>query len=98
MYFDLFVAALLFALGAMIFGRFEERTPLWRRLLKLALFLVITALISHNAGRPWSLVWIIGMFAIGISFHVWWTKTHGIGVFSPEPREKYYQLRGWKQH
>ncbi len=96
MYFDLFIASLLFALGAMIFGRFEEGTPLWRRLLKLAAFLAITALISRTLGQPWSLIWIIDMFGVGIAFHVWWTTSHGIEVFRPAPRDRYYQLRGWR--
>jgi hypothetical protein len=95
MCFDLFLASTLFALGSIVFGHFEAKTPLPRRLAKLASFLGLTALVSWVLGQPWSLIWIFGVFGLGLGFHVWWTKKHGIGVFSGEPREKYYQLRGW---
>jgi len=98
MFLQLFVAATLYALGASIFGHFERYTPLGRRIAKLFTFLGITALITYYGGPLLGWLWIVGMFAIGISFHVWWTRKHGIGVFSGEPRAKYYQLRGWSQY
>jgi hypothetical protein len=98
MYVQLFVAATLLALGAMLFSRFELYTPAWRNVLKLVLFLGGTALISRYAGAVWAWVWIFGTLALGISVHVWWTRSHGIGVFSAEPRDRYYALRGWSKH
>jgi predicted membrane channel-forming protein YqfA (hemolysin III family) len=97
MFIDLFLASTLFCVGAMVFGHFESGTPLPRRLAKLFTFLGITALIAGTAGRPWSLIWIIGMFAVGLTFHVWWTRKNGIDVFTAEPRERYYALRGWNK-
>ena len=95
MYFELFLAATLMTIGGVIFGHFEEKTPVWRRLTKVAIFLGVTALLSSTVGRPWSLVWIFGALAVGTTFHVWCTKKHVICVLSPQPRDKYYQLRGW---
>ena len=96
MWFEMFIAALLSAIGSTIFGQFEEKTPLWRRLLKIGIFFGITAVLSWTAGRSWALVWAIGLPLLGLSFHIWWCKKHGIRVLSAEPREKYYELRGWK--
>lgn len=97
MYFPLFIAATLMAAGCMIFGHFELHTPLWRRLSKLIAFLGITAIIANLAGTAAALVWIFVMFGIGLGFHTWWTRKHGIGFLSAEPRAKYYALRGWLQ-
>ena len=47
---DVAMAAVLLALGILTFRRFEERTPLWRRALKMLGVLVITAVISHYFG------------------------------------------------
>jgi hypothetical protein len=33
--------------------------------------------------------------ALGLSVHAWWTRKHGIGFWSAEPRERYRGLRGW---
>ena len=98
MYFQLFIAATLIALGNIVFGHFERYTPVWRRILKLVLFLGITALISRFAGEAWAWLWIGGMFGVGLGFHIWWTRKHGIGVLSAEPRVKYYELRGWSNY
>jgi len=48
---DVAVMATLFALGNILFGHFEERTPKWRRVLKFFLFTGLIALISSTAGR-----------------------------------------------
>jgi len=96
MYLELSLACALIAVGCIIFGRFEEGIPRWRRILKLILFVGVAALISKTAGREWSLVWIFGGGIAGLTFHIWWCKKNGIGIVSAEPREKYYQLRGWK--
>ena len=96
MYFELFVASTFIAVGCIIFGRFEEGTARWRRLLKLAFFIGVTGFLSQIAGRTGALLWIFGAGVLGLSFHIWWCKKHGIGVLSAEPKEKYYQLRGWE--
>ena len=95
MYFELFVAAGLHCLGLVIFGKFEQETPKWRRVSKVFAFLGITALLSATAGRTAALAWVFGMMAFGLSVHAWWTRKHGIGFASAEPWDKYRRLRGW---
>jgi len=58
MWFELTLASMLLCVGLIVFGRFEEGTPKWRRLLKIFIFFGITAGLAANAGRPWALGWI----------------------------------------
>src|SRR4030095_8971371 len=48
------IAATIFAVGNILFGHFEERTPKWRRVTKVLVFLAITRLVTVQFGRPWS--------------------------------------------
>ena len=57
-------------------------------MVSLELFLAVTVLLAGNL--------VFGGAAVGLSFHVWWTRKHGSGVLSAELRGKYYALRGWK--
>ena len=48
---DVAMAAVLLVLGIVTFRHFEQRTPLWRRFLKILGVLAMTAIISHYFGR-----------------------------------------------
>ena len=92
---DLLILGALYSVGFLLFNQFEERTPPWRRLLKWVIFMGIFALLSGTAGRPWP---YIAFFCIGLAggiVHIYWCRKHGIGLFIPRPREKYYKLRKW---
>lgn len=90
-----FASAVLAAVGSTVFGRFEEKTPLRRRLSKWAFYFSVTAALSHGSGRPWTFIWVLGYPAIGMAFHMWWCGKHGIDPLTAEPKERYYELRGW---
>lgn len=94
-YWDLLIGALLYGLGFAFFGPFEARTPLVRRISKAAVFFAIAVFVSWRFGPVASLGWILGMLAVGLTFHAWWTRKHGISFLRPEPKERYYRLRGW---
>lgn len=96
MFFELFIAAALMALGAITFKRFEERTSPARGVLKFGMLLLTTALITYFAGSLWGLLWAVGTFTLGLAFHFWWTLSHGIHPITAEPRARYYALRGWE--
>ena len=96
MYLELFLAASLMAVGSMVFGRFEEHKPIWGRLLKLGIFLVITAVLSLWPGRIWALTWVFGLAALGMSVHVLWCRKHKINWLTAEPRTRYYAFLGIK--
>ena len=96
MWLEIAIASILFSVGSIVFGRFESGTPTWRRLLKFALFLGITALVAATAGRPWALGWIAFLFVLGTGFHFWWCGKNGIDPWKAEPWERYRELRGWR--
>ena len=95
LWFEIAVVALLFAVGNILLGHFEERNPKWRRLLKLGSAIGITILLSATVGRPWAIGYL-GLLLLGAAvIHIWWLPKHGINGWTGEPREKYYALRGW---
>jgi hypothetical protein len=63
------LAATIFAIGNIVFGHFEERTPKWRRVTKVIVFLAVTRLITVQFGRPWSFLAI----AIPLRSSSWFT-------------------------
>ena len=95
MWMDVAIVASMFALGNILFGHFEERTPKWRRVAKFFLTIAVVAVISVTVGRIWVYVLIGIMFAGTVIVHAWWLPRHGINGWTGEPKEKYYELRGW---
>src|SRR5262249_25105453 len=95
---DVAAMATIFALGNILFGHFEERTPKWRRVLKFVVLTGAFTLISATAGRVWSIALIGAMFAGVVVLHGWRRRAkHGTKGWTGEPKEKYYALRGWKR-
>lgn len=91
-----FMAAAVTALGMTAFSRFEDGgAAKGRRLLRWGMFYGVTAVLGRTAGRPWTFGWIGGVPLVGLTFHLWWCRKHGIDPLTAEPRERYYQLRGW---
>ena len=94
---DVAIVAIIFALGNILFGHFEEGVPKWKRVVKCLLVLGLVAIISAKVGRVWVYA-LIGVMLLGAGIiHVWWLPRHGINGWTGEPREKYYELRGWKR-
>ena len=96
MWFEVALITTIFAVGNILFGHFEEGTPKWRRLLKVFLFIALTILITTTIGRVWFYV-LLAIFAVAVLIiHGWWLPKQGINGWTAEPKEKYYELRGWK--
>ena len=53
-WFDVALVTGLFAIGSILFGRFEEHKPRWRRVLKLILVTAIYLTVARTAGRVWA--------------------------------------------
>lgn len=97
MWFELAVAASIFAAGNILFGHFEEGAPEWKRVSKLFLFMGTTALISATAGRVWVFAFLGAVCIFPLIIHLYWLPRHGINGWTGEPKDKYYELRGWKR-
>ena len=97
MWMDIAIVASIFAVGNILFGHFEEGVPKWKRVVKFLLIIGLVALISGTAGRTWVFI-ILGAMLLGVVIiHAWWLPRQGVNGWTGEPREKYYELRGWKR-
>jgi hypothetical protein len=95
MWFEVAVVMTIFAFGNIFFGHFEERTPKWRRALKVLVFVGLVLAISAALGRVWAIGFLMLAVIPFVVVHLWWLPKHGINGWTGEPKEKYYQLRGW---
>jgi hypothetical protein len=95
-WFEVAIVSIIYALGNILFGHFEERTPKWRRVGKYLLTILATFLLSFYFGRP---VAMLAMSAFVIPFlyiHGYYLpKKKGINGWTGEPKAKYYEFRGW---
>ena len=91
---ELFGSVLMAAGSLLLFRRFESGTPLPGRLVKWAVYLGVSALLSARPGRPWSLIWTFGLPVMFTTLHCTWCWRHGIHPLTSEPRGKYRALRG----
>lgn len=98
MWFEVAVVASIFAVGNILFGHFEEGIPKWKRIGKFFLFTGIAVLISETVGRFWFFVFLGILLLFVLIIHAWWLPKHGINGWTGEPKEKYYEFRGWKQN
>src|SRR5215467_3738216 len=91
------ITAMIFAIGNIVFGHFEERTPKWRRVTKVFLVTGLVAVISWKFGAFWGLFPVGLMLMSFVVVHLWWLPRHGINGLTGEPRDRYYALRGWSR-
>lgn len=95
MWFEIAIVALLLLVGQILGGHFEEQTPRWRIFGKNALGIVLFVSISYFFGRFWFYVSLVATMIPVLIIHVWWLPKHGVNGWTGEPKEKYYELRGW---
>jgi hypothetical protein len=95
MWMSVAITATIFAVGNILFGHFNEGIPKWKRVTKVVLVLALVGVISAKAGPVWGLAPIALMLVVAAVVHLWWLPRHGINGLTGEPREKYYELKGW---
>jgi hypothetical protein len=96
-WFDVAVIMAVFAVGSILFGRFEEHKPRARRLLKVIIVLAVTLTLSATAGRLWA-YGVLALPLLGAAWvHMYWLPKHGISGWTAEPRDKYLALVNAKQ-
>jgi hypothetical protein len=64
------ITAIIFAIGNILFGHFEEKTPKWRRITKVFLVLGMVAALSARFGLAWGLFPIGLMLVAFVVFHL----------------------------
>lgn len=96
MWYEISIISTMVVIGHIFFGHFEEMTPKWRRVLKFVAYTTVLCLISYFFGRTWFYIILGVMLLIVVFIHAWWLpKKKGINGLTGEPRDKYYELRGW---
>jgi hypothetical protein len=97
LWFEVSLVSTLTAVGTIFFGHFEERTPKWRKVIKLFFFIATTVFISFAAGRIWAFGFLGIVLLTVVYIHAVWLPSKGINGWTGEPKDKYYALRGWKK-
>ena len=91
-WFDVAVVMTIFAIGNVLFGRFEDHKPRARRVLKVVLVTAIIVGIAQTAGRVWAYGVMMVPLAVAAWVHLVWLPRHGINGWTAEPRDKYLEL------
>lgn len=94
-WFDLFIFSVFLLFGQILFGHFEERTPVWRKLLKTAILLLVLTGITILFGRTAAFA-VLGLSLIPLFVvHGILLPKKGINGWTGEPKALYYEFRGW---
>jgi len=91
-WFDVAVVMSMFAIGSILFGRFEEHKPRGRRVFKVAIVLAVTVALAEAAGRLWAYALLAVPLIGAVYAHLVWLPRHGINGWTGEPRAKYLAL------
>ena len=97
LWFEVAIVSTITAFGSIFFGHFEEYTPRWRKVLKFLFFICIVTTLSATAGRAWAFGFLGVTLLFVFYIHAVWLPGKGINGWTAEPRDKYYELRGWKK-
>ena len=95
MWYELAIISTMVVIGSILFGHFEEMTPKWRRIVKFIAYTTLLCLISYFFGRLWFHISLGIMLVFVVIVHAWWLPKKGVNGWTGEPRDKYYELRGW---
>ena len=98
LWFEIAIVSIIFAVGNMVMGHFEERTPKLRRVSKYLLILLLVCGISVFFGRPVSMISLCAFLLPMIYVHMYYLpKKKGINGWTGEPKSKYYEFRKWNK-
>ncbi|MFZ2900645.1 MAG: hypothetical protein WA004_18580 [Saprospiraceae bacterium] len=92
---EIAVVSIVILLGHIFLGHFEERSPKWRKLLKYLIALALICAISVLVSRTAAFITLGVMFLPVVYIHAVLLPSKGINGWTGEPRDKYYEYRGW---
>jgi len=99
LWFEVAIVSIIYALGNIMMGHFEERTNKIRRVGKYLFSMILVCFISYYFGRVFSLSFIL-CFTIPVLYvHGYYLpKKKGINGWTGEPKSKYYEFRNWDKN
>ncbi|MCE3230020.1 MAG: hypothetical protein K0S32_4571 [Bacteroidetes bacterium] len=98
LWFEIAIVSIIFAIGNMTMGHFEEQTPKLRRVGKYILVLIIICGLSILFDRTVAMV-VLSLFLVPLFYiHGYYLpKKKGINGITGEPKTKYYEFRKWNK-
>jgi hypothetical protein len=98
LWFEIAIVSIIYALGNILMGQFEEQTPKIRRVAKYVLTLIVVCGISMLFGRTVAMVLLLLFIIPLIYVHGYFLpKKKGINGWTGEPKSKYYEFRKWSK-
>jgi hypothetical protein len=99
LWFEVAIVSIIYAIGNIVFGHFEECTPKFRRVGKYILTLIIVCLVSFYFGRTIAMSFL-ALFLIPLLYVHGYVlpKKKGINGWTGEPKSRYYEFRGWDKN
>ncbi len=91
-WFDLATILAVFAVGGVLFGRFEQHKPRARRVLKVVMVSAFYVVLAQSAGRPWAYGVLAFFGSVAAYVHLRWLPQRGINGWTAEPYDKYLEL------
>jgi drug/metabolite transporter (DMT)-like permease len=91
-WFDVAAFSTLSVVLTVVFGRFEQHKPAWRRLAKLAVLMVLLLVLVETVGRGWAYGILGLLLAAGTAVHFVVLSNLGINGWTGEPRDKFEAL------
>jgi hypothetical protein len=96
LWFEIAIVSIVFALGNILMGHFEERTSKIRRVAKYFLILLIVCSISVFIDRVLAMAFLASFIVPALYVHAYYLpKKKGINGWTGEPKSKYYEFRNW---
>lgn len=98
LWFEIAIVSIIYALGNILMGHFEEQTPKLRRVGKYVVTLVIVCCISIFIGRLAAMLFL-SLFIIPLLYiHAYYLpRKKGIHGWTGEPKSRYYEFRKWNK-
>ena len=99
LWFEVAIVSIIYAVGNIAFGHFEEQTPTWRRIGKYFLTAGIIIATSFYFGRTMAMA-LLGVFILPFLYiHGFYLpKKKGINGWTGQPKSKYYDFRRWDKN
>jgi Mn2+/Fe2+ NRAMP family transporter len=98
LWFEVAVVSIIYALGNIFFGHFEEQTPKTRRVAKYLLAILIVCSISIFVNRTIAMLLLSSFIIPFLYIHAYFLPhKKGINGLTGEPKSKYYAFRRWSK-
>ena len=96
LWFEVAIVSIIYAVGNIFFGHFEEQTSKLRRIGKYILTLIIVCALSIVFSRTVAMIFLASFIIPLLYIHGYFLpKKKGINGWTGEPKSKYYEFRGW---